>query len=35
MWLYLTLFRKLKYNQRNMEIKWVMQKHIRIEPLAF
>lgn len=32
MWLYLILFRRLKYSQRNMEIKWIMQKHIRIEP---
>lgn len=34
-WPHLTLFTRLKYNQGDMKIKWIIQKHIRIEPLAF
>lgn len=34
MWLYCTLFRRLKYNRRNMEIKRIMQERIRIEAVA-
>lgn len=33
-WPHLTLFRRLKYNQGDVEIKWIIQKHISIEPLA-